>query len=123
MPASSSSSSDDEDFSKFASCAVSADQLEKDAQVEAKKRSGKRAAAIGGGPTAAAPSKKQDGDEDEPTSAGVDAVSAKVRLPGVGTIPATGNGGVLAVGVLSVWSTQLHALISSADCQLSHSYN
>lgn len=92
MPTSS-SSSDDEDFSKFASCAVSADQLEKDAQVEAKKRSVKRAAAIGGGPTAAAPIKKQDGDEDEPTSAGVDAVSAKVRLLSVRIIPATGEWG------------------------------
>lgn len=78
----SSSSSEDEDLSKFASCAVSADQIEKDAQVEAKKRvirASQRPISSAARPAAASTQQQQqDGGSDEPASTGLDLVSVKV---------------------------------------------
>jgi hypothetical protein len=78
-----SSSDEDDDFSKFASCAVSADQIEKDAQVEARKRvvrASQRPISSAARPAAASTHQQQQkGGSDEPTStAGLDLVSVKV---------------------------------------------
>jgi hypothetical protein len=85
---SSSSSSDDEDLHKFASCAVSADQIEKTVVEEAQKRAlnaARRsistpsvAAKPATAATAASAGAGQLGDTDEPASTGLDLISVRV---------------------------------------------
>lgn len=95
MPSSSSSSSEDEDLSLFASCAVSADQIQQDASIAVKKaaqknaarRAAAAAAALGGGVGVASttPRHTKHGDVDNSTDGGppaaeLDLVSAKVGM-------------------------------------------
>lgn len=81
----SSSSSDDEDLSRFASCAVSADQIEQTALAEARKRTSSQsarrpaaaAAAVTPGDAGTAAVRHAGAASCEPA---LDLVSAKVRL-------------------------------------------
>lgn len=87
---SSSSSSEDEDLQKFASCAVSADQIEKTVVEEAQKRALKAsrrsvstpglAAKPATAATAASAGTGQGGDAVEAESTGLDLISVRVSL-------------------------------------------
>lgn len=85
-PASSSnSSSEEEDLSLFASCAVSADQIEKSAEADAKKRvlkaSQRPIASAARSAAATTPAQQQGADDAAPPpgSTGLDLISEKVR--------------------------------------------
>lgn len=83
---SSSSSSEEEDLSLFASCAVSADQIEKSAEADAKRRVLKAsqrpiASAARSAAAATTPAQHQGSDDEAPPpgSTGLDLISEKVR--------------------------------------------